>query len=196
MKRITLLPIAFALIASMTLGGCGKSQLRGGVLEPAAKAPEMVLTDQRGESFSLSGQQGKVVLLFFGYTSCPDVCPTTLAVLAQVARELGDKAAGVQVAFVSVDPNDTPQKLAQYVKLFNPNFTGLTGSDIELQRAMKSFQVKATRRDTPGSGVGYSIDHSAFTYVIDKQGRLRELITYGAPAEDVLNDVQLLLSET
>ena len=120
MKRTTFIALTFALITSMALTACGTSQLRGGVLEPAAKAPEMVLTDQRGESFHLSGQQGKVVLLFFGYTSCPDVCPTTLAVLAKVARELGDKAAGVQVAFVSVDPNDTPQKLAQYVKLFNP----------------------------------------------------------------------------
>jgi protein SCO1/2 len=195
MKRVTLLSLALALIASMALTACGKPQLRGGVLEPAALAPEMVLTDQTGRPFQLSSQQGKVVLLFFGYTSCPDVCPTTLAEMAHVARELGDQAAGVQVAFVSVDPNDTPQKLAQYVKLFNPNFTGLTGSAIELQRAMKSFQVKAQRRDTPGSGVGYSIDHSAFTYVIDKQGRLRELITYGAPVEDVINDVQLLLNE-
>jgi protein SCO1/2 len=79
--------------------------------------------------------------------------------------------------------------------LFNPKFIGLTGSDVELQRAMKSFEVKSARRDTPGSGVGYSIDHSAFTYVMDKKGRLRELINYGTPVEDVLNDVQLLLAE-
>jgi protein SCO1/2 len=190
-----LVALSFALGVSMLLASCGKSQLRGGVLEPAAKAPEMVLTDQSGQPFALSAQEGKVVLLFFGYTSCPDVCPTTLADMAQVARKLGDTATGVQVAFVSVDPNDTPQKLAQYVKLFNPNFAGLTGSEIELQRAMKSFQVKAERRETPGSGVGYSIDHSAFTYVIDKQGRLRELINYGTPADDVVNDVQLLLNE-
>lgn len=195
MKRTTLFPIALALIATMALTACGKSQLRGGVLEPAARAPEMVLTNQQGQPFQLSAQQGKVVLLFFGYTSCPDVCPTTLAEMARVMRDLGEKAGGVQVAFVSVDPSDTPQKLAQYVKLFNTNFAGLTGSDIELQRAMKSFQVKAERRVTPGSGVGYSIDHSAFTYVIDKQGRLRELINYGAPTEDVVNDVQLLLNE-
>lgn len=195
MKRTTLFSLAFALIVSMALPACGKSQLRGGVLEPAAQAPEMVLTDQQGRPFQLSEQQGKVVLLFFGYASCPDVCPTTLAELTRVMRQLGDRAAGVQVAFISVDPSDTPQKLAQYVKLFNANFAGLTGSDIELQRAMKSFQVKAERRETPGSGVGYSIDHSAFTYVIDKQGRLRELINYGSPVDDVVNDVQLLLSE-
>jgi protein SCO1/2 len=188
--------MALALIASFALTACGKSQLRGGVLEPAAKAPEIVLTDQQGRPFSLSEQQGRVVLLFFGYTSCPDVCPTTLAEMARVMRDLGEKADGVQVAFVSVDPNDTPQKLAQYVKLFNPNFVGLTGSEIELQRAMKSFEVKSARRDTPGSGVGYSIDHSAFTYVIDKQGRLRELINYGSPVDDVINDVQLLLGES
>lgn len=195
MKRTTLFSLAFALIVSMALPACGKSQLRGGVLEPPATAPEMVLTDQQGRPFQLSEQQGKVVLLFFGYASCPDVCPTTLAELTRVMRQLGDRAAGVQVAFISVDPSDTPQKLAQYVKLFNANFAGLTGSDIELQRAMKSFQVKAERRETPGSGVGYSIDHSAFTYVIDKQGRLRELINYGSPVDDVVNDVQLLLSE-
>jgi protein SCO1/2 len=195
MKRATLFSLACALIAAMVLTACGKSQLRGGVLEPAAPAPEMALTDQQGNPFQLSAQQGKVVLLFFGYTSCPDVCPTTLADMARVARELGGKAEGIQVAFVSVDPNDTPQKLGQYVKLFNPAFVGLSGSDIELKRAMNSFQVKAQRRDTPGSGVGYSIDHSAFTYVIDKQGRLRELINYGAPVEDVINDVHLLLSE-
>lgn len=195
MKRTTLLCLAFALIASMALTACGKSQLRGGVLEPAAAAPEMILTDQQGKPFQLSAQQGKVVLLFFGYTSCPDVCPTTLAEMARVTRQLGEDAAGVQIAFVSVDPNDTPQKLGQYVKLFNANIAGLTGSEIEIQRAMNSFQIKAQRRDTPGSGAGYSIDHSAFTYVIDKQGRLRELINYGAPMEDVADDVQLLLSE-
>lgn len=193
MKRAVFLILA--LIASMALSACGKSQLRGGVLEPAAKAPEMVLTDQSDQPFTLSAQQGKVVLLFFGYTSCPDVCPTTLAEMAKVMRQLGERAAGVQVAFVSVDPKDSPQKLAQYVKLFNANFAGLTGSEIELQRAMKSFQVKAVQRETPGAGVGYSIDHSAFTYVIDKQGRLRELINYGSPVEDVVNDVQLLLNE-
>ncbi len=196
MKRTSLISLSLALAALLALTACGKSQLRGGVLEPPAKAPEMVLTDHNGQPYQLSAQEGKVVLLFFGYTSCPDVCPTTLAEMARTARELGEDASGVQVAFVSVDPNDTPQKLAQYVKLFNPNFIGLTGSEIELQRAMKSFEVKSARRDTPGSGVGYSIDHSAFTYVIDKQGRLRELINYGSPVDDVINDVRMLLSES
>lgn len=193
MTMRTLIPLA--LFAALLLTGCGGDALRGGVLEPPREAPPIELTDHQGRPFSLEAQRGKVVLLFFGYTSCPDVCPTTLADMLQAKRALGQAFDDVRVAFITVDPTrDTQDQLSRYMPLFDRDFLGLTGSPIELRRVMNAYQVKAVRRDSTESDA-YSIDHSAFTYVIDKQGHLRELLTYGAPVEDVVHDLNKLLAE-
>ena len=165
------------------------------MLEPAKAAAHIELTDHMGQPFSLAQQRNKVVLMFFGYTSCPDVCPTTLAHMAQVKRQLGSAFEDVRVVFITVDSNrDTQDKLARYMTLFDKNFLGLTGSPIALKRVMNGYQVTAERRESADTD-RYSIDHSAFTYVIDKQGRLRELLPFGTPVADIASDVQLLLRE-
>ncbi len=180
-----------ALLA--VLAGCGGGQLRGGVFEPPQPAPPVILTDQRGQVFDLSAQTGKVVLLYFGYTYCPDVCPTSLADMATARRELGADAARVQVAFVTVDPQrDTPEVLARYLGAFDKTYLGLNGTTNELKRVMDAYQVKAVRRDTEGSA-SYTVDHTAFIYVIDPEGRLRELLPFGTRADDIVNDARLLL---
>jgi protein SCO1/2 len=183
--------IPLALLAVLT--ACGGGQLRGGVFEPPQPAPPVVLTDQRGQVFDLSAQTGKVVLLYFGYTYCPDVCPTSLADMATARRELGADAARVQVAFVTVDPQrDTPEVLNRYLGAFDKTYLGLSGTTLELKRVMDAYQVKAVRRDTAGSA-SYTVDHTAFIYVVDPQGRLRELLPFGTRADDIVNDVRLLL---
>lgn len=110
-------------------------------------------------------------------------------------RKLEGAATNLRVVFVTVDPQrDTPEQLQRYLSLFHPEFIGLTGSETDVQRAMNAFQVTATRRDI-GSASGYAMDHSAFTYVVDKQGRMRELLTFGASVEDIVNDARALLNE-
>jgi len=193
--RTSLLALLPALVAAVLLSACNGQTLHGGRLEPAKAAASIELTDYRGQPFSMAQQRNKVVLVFFGYTSCPDVCPTTLAHMAQVKRQLGDAFEDVRVVFITVDPNrDTPDKLARYMTLFDSDFLGLTGSPTELRRVMNAYQVTAVRRESAETAQ-YSIDHSAFTYVIDKQGRLRELMTFGAPVAELVSDVHLLLQE-
>ncbi len=181
-----------ALIAS-----CSRAYLRGGTFEPARAAPPLELTDQRGARFNLAEQQGNVVLMFFGYTSCPDVCPTTLAEVATVKRQLSaTEQRDLRVVFVTVDPaRDTPQTLGNYIAHFDVSFLGLSGNQLEIKRALDAYQVKAVRRDYGDNG-GYSMDHSSFIYMIDRRGLLREVIPFGAPSSDVLNDVRVLLRES
>jgi len=187
--------IALVVAAALSLNACAGTTLRGGVLEPPRPAMPVELTNYAGQPFSLDNERGRVVLAFFGYTSCPDVCPTALAHMVQVKRQLGDAFQHVRVVFITVDPNrDTPSRLAQYVPAFDRSFIGLTGSPIEVRRVLTAYQVKAVRRESADAST-YTIDHTAFTYVIDKQGQLRELLTFGTPVEDIVSDVRLLLSE-
>jgi len=180
-----------ALLAG--LAGCGSGQLRGGVFEPSQPAPPVVLTDQRGQVFDLAAQRGRVVLLYFGYTFCPDVCPTSLADMTTARRALGTDGARVQVAFVTVDPQrDTPEVLSRYLGVFDKTYAGLNGSAVELKRVMDAYQVKATRQG-PADSASYTMDHTAFIYVVDREGKLRELLPFGTKADDIANDLRLLL---
>jgi protein SCO1/2 len=153
----------------------------------------LALTDHHGESRRLEDWRGKAVVVFFGFTHCPDVCPTTLADMAQVVRQLGTDAERVQVLFVTVDPErDTQEMLAKYVPAFDPRFLGLRGS-LEATRAVaKEFKVYFEKRpgETPGA---YSVDHSAQSYVIDPQGRLRLFVRHERIAEDLAPDLRTLL---
>jgi protein SCO1/2 len=149
------------------------------------------LTDHTGKARRLEDFRGKVVVLFFGFTHCPDVCPTTLAETAAALRKLGHYAQMVQVLFVTVDPErDTAEVLAGYVTAFNPSFLGLRGDEQATQRAAKEFKVFYEKRKT---GASYSIDHSGQTYVIDAQGRLRLLVRPERIAEDLPGDLRELL---
>jgi len=153
------------------------------------------LTDHNGQARTLEDFRGKVVTVFFGFTHCPDVCPTTLAEMAQVMQELGPDAKRVQVLFVTVDPErDTPQVLKQYVPSFNATFLGLTGDADAIARTAKEFKVFYQKQPLPDGG--YSVDHSAGTYIFDPQGRLRLFASYGRGAGPLLHDIRLLLGSS
>jgi protein SCO1/2 len=141
----------------------------------------------------LSDQRGKFVLLFFGYTSCPDVCPTTMAELKLVVDGLGDAANSAQVVFISVDPeHDTPEKIQKYVEHFNPNFIGLTGSLDELQKIWDGYGIYRAVTQTD-SAMGYTVDHTARVTLVDADGNLRLSYGFQTPVEDIVHDIKLLL---
>jgi protein SCO1/2 len=163
--------------------------------EPYPPAAEIVLTKADGEAFRMSDQRGKIVLLFFGYTSCPDVCPTTLAEMTQVMTELGDASKNVQVVFVSVDPKrDTPELVQEYAARFNPSFIGLSGSQAELEPIWQSYSIFRAEVQTD-SAMGYTVDHTARLNLIDADGNLRLSYAYGTLVEDIVHDIELLLDK-
>jgi protein SCO1/2 len=150
------------------------------------------LPDTTGKTRTLADFKGKAVVLFFGYTHCPDVCPTTLAELSQALQQLGDKSKDVQVLMVTVDPaRDTPDLLGQYVKAFNPSYIALRPDDAQLQKVAKDFRVyyaKAAGK-TPAD---YTMDHTAASYVFDKDGKLRLFARDGQGVEPWVHDLKLL----
>jgi protein SCO1/2 len=163
--------------------------------EPYPIAPQVELTKLNGDTFRLSDQQGKIVLLFFGYTSCPDVCPTTLAELKQVIDKLGDKSNLIQVTFISVDPErDTAEKIQKYVEHFNPGFIGLSGSTERLTPIWDAYGVIHERVESD-SAFGYIINHTARIYLIDTQGNLRLSYGFQTPVDDIVSDLKILLNQ-
>ncbi|MFI4904251.1 MAG: SCO family protein [Burkholderiales bacterium] len=152
------------------------------------------LPDTSGKVRTLGDFHGKVVVMFFGYTHCPDVCPTTLAELAQTMQSLGADADRVQVLFVTVDPaRDTPDVLAQYVPAFDKRFVGLRGDADALAATAKEYKVIYQKQPGPTPG-SYSMDHSAGTYIYDPQGRLRLYVSYGQGPEVFVHDIKALLA--
>ena len=134
------------------------------------------------------------MVLFFGYTFCPDVCPLTLSEMVQVRTQLGEKAARVRVAFITVDPErDTVERLRAYVGAFDRSFLGLTGAPEALARVRQAYGVVAEKRAVAGTKAAYLIDHSAFAYIIDPEGRLRLMFPFGTPIDDMAHDLGLLL---
>jgi protein SCO1/2 len=161
--------------------------------EPYPTAPKIELTKSNGETFRLSDQKGRIVLLFFGYTSCPDVCPTTLAELNLVMDDLGNKAESVEVVFVSVDPErDTPEKIQKYVEHFNPEFVGLSSPVEGLQSTWTNYDVYREKIESD-SALGYIVNHTARTYLIDADGNLRLSYGFQTPVKDIVSDLKTLL---
>lgn len=158
----------------------------------ASFGKDFALTDHNGQRRTLADFKGKVVTLFFGFTHCPDVCPTTLGEMAVVMKELGRDADRLQVLFVTVDPErDTAEVLKRYVPAFHPSFLGLTGSAEDIARTAKEFKIFYQKQPLPNGG--YSMDHSAGTYILDGEGRLRLFAQYGIGAPAMLNDIRQLL---
>jgi protein SCO1/2 len=169
-------------------------QFKGAVIDPPMPAPNFELTGPGGQTFILSSQQGKIVLLFFGYTSCPDVCPTTLADFKKVLNELEGQAQNVQVLFITVDPQrDTPERLEEYVTLFNTDFIGLSGSSEVLEQVWAAYGVFSEIDETTREGDHYIVNHSARLYLIDQAGNLRITYSYGTPVDDLFSDISYLL---
>jgi protein SCO1/2 len=168
----------------------------GSLLETPVLAPEIQLGDQDGKPFSLSDQRGQVVLLAFGYTNCPDVCPTTLAQFKQVKAGLGDDAALVRFLFITVDPErDTPERLKLYLGSFDPAFTGLTSSRSELERVWQEYGV-FQQKQAPDSSGNYAVDHTARIYAIDKTGNFRLTYPYDIEVSAIVEDVRHLVEES
>ncbi len=181
-----------ALAPAAAIADGAIAPLKAGSFEPPRAAPDFVLAGSDGAPLRLSKLHGKVVLMSFGYTHCPAVCPTTLATLAEARRSLGKDAAAVQVVFVTVDPErDDAATMKQYVAAFDPSFLGATGRPEALAAVRRSYGVVA--RKVP-LGDSYGMDHSSSIFLIDRDGRLRAQMPYGRDARDFAHDVRLLLA--
>lgn len=189
---------ALALLLLTLLGGCDATPERPDFqltdITGAEFGRGFQLTDHNGKPRTLDDFKGKVVAVFFGYIYCPDVCPTTMGELALVMKELGKDAERVQVLFITVDPErDTPELLSKYVPALDPSFIGLYGDADATMRTAKEYKVFYQKQ--PSAGGGYTVDHSAGTYLYDTTGRLRLFSAYGQGAPKLLHDIRLLLQQ-
>jgi protein SCO1 len=187
------------VFASALLGACDRP---GGTSTPGffntdltglAYARDFALPDHNGRVRTLADFRGKAVVVFFGFAQCPDVCPTTMAEMAEVMRQLGPLSERVQVLFVTVDPErDTPEILSQYVPAFDPRFLGLIGDAAQTDTVVREF--KAFYQKVPGREPGsYTVDHTAGSYVFDPEGRIRLFVRHGQGAAPIVHDLRLLL---
>ena len=193
---ITIWRFSFVLLAAL-LAACSPEapKFRSTDITGADFGKELALTGHDGKPRSLADFRGKLVVLSFGYTHCPDICPTTLADMAAVMKQLGSDAARVQVLFVTVDSErDTPEILANYVPAFDSSFIGLSGDAAATQRAAKEFKIFYEKRPGGAPGV-YTVDHSAQSYVLDAQGRMRLFVRHDRIAQDLAEDLRALLKE-
>jgi len=189
--------ILIAIVAAATFVFGKPAAFRGTTYaEPYPPAPEFSLTRADGANFSLNELRGKITLVFFGYTSCPDVCPTTLAELNQaLARLKPSDADRVKVVFITVDPErDTPEKTQAYVNNFNSGFIGLSGTEEELSPVWNNYGVYR-EIDQGTSAVGYLVNHTARVTLIDMVGNLRVSFGFDTPVEDIAHDLELVLKE-
>lgn len=155
----------------------------------------IVLADAHGVPRRLTDFQGKVVIVFFGFTSCPDICPTTLAALAQIRRDLGAAGESLQVVFITVDPDrDLPERLRQYTEQFDSSFVALRPEPQQLPAVLESFRAIATKMPLPGSD-DYMMDHSAVKYVYDRRGQLRLIAASDLPSAALATDLTILVRE-
>jgi len=187
---------AMTVLVLLSLAACSKTPppFQNTDITGLSYGQDFSLHDAGGKVRTLADFKGKVVVLFFGYTQCPDVCPTTMVEMANVMKTLGADADRVQVLFVTLDPErDTAQVMAKYVPAFDPRFIGLRGDQAETEKVAKDFKVfyQKVPGTTPGS---YTLDHLAGTFAFDPQGRIRLFIRYGSSAESIAHDLKILLA--
>jgi protein SCO1/2 len=182
-----------ALLLAESVGAANLPELKAGVFDPPRQAPDFSLQGSDGHELRISRYRGKVVLLAFGFTSCTEVCPTTLNTFALTRQKLGTAAADVQVVYVTVDPQrDVPGRLAKYLGSFDATFVGGTGTETQLAVVRKDYGVSADKKKF---GDDYTYAHSSFTYLIDRTGRIRALMPYGHSPDDYVHDLTILLKE-
>ena len=199
-SRRSRLWVGCALLLGLSLAACdklgsrsSKAAFSGIDITGAEYARTLSLPDQNGQPRTLADFKGQVIVVFFGYTQCPDVCPTTMVELAQVKKALGKDGERVQGLFVSIDPErDTPEILKAYMASFDPSFVALRGSVEQAQAAAKEFKVFFAK--VPGKTEGsYTMDHTAGSYVFDPTGKVRLFVRYGAGADALTTDIKALL---
>ena len=189
--RRALAILAPLLLFAAAARAANDAELKAGVFSPARTAPEFSLRGSDGSELTLGRYRGKIVILEFGFTSCPDVCPTTLAALAQARRQLGEKADDLQIVYITVDPErDDAERLRSYLAAFDATFIGGTGTAEQLAAVRREYGIAATRIALPA---GYAFSHSSYTYLIDREGKLRALMPYGHAPDDYAHDVEILL---
>ncbi|MDZ7630283.1 MAG: SCO family protein [Gemmatimonadaceae bacterium] len=184
--------LAAALYGAALLTGCGASKEAP---PPSGPATNFALTDHNGHPFELSSLRGKTVMLFFGYSTCPDVCPTTLSKLVRVSRLLGADSARVTTLYVTVDPErDTPEVLKADLGLFRLDALGLTGSRAEVDKVVAQYGVKYEIVPTPQSAGKYTVSHSTTLYVLDANGALQRSFPYEATADEIVTGVKEVIA--
>lgn len=183
------------MIVALTGVSYAQSQLKSGVFEPPRAAPDFSLPSSRDAQFTLSQQRGKILVLGFGFTNCPNVCPMTLANLAQVNKNLGALASQIQVIYVTVDPErDHTTRLGEYLAKFNADFIGISGSAEQLSNVRQAYGIIA-KKELKKNGMDYDVHHSSYIYLIDREGLLRALVPFGKTADDITHDIKILLQE-
>lgn len=187
------LTLLLSLLFTAAVSAADDATLKAGVFSPPRQAPDFSLSGSDGSELKLSRYRGKVLVLAFGYTSCPDVCPMTLAVLAQARKKLGVEGNELQVVYVTVDPErDDAERIREYLAAFDPTFVGGTGTAERLAAVRKEYGVIADKKT---AGTSYSVAHSSYTYLIDRDGSLRALMPYGRTPDDYVHDLRILLKE-
>lgn len=192
MKR-RLLGALVSLLLVASVDAADAPALKAGVFDPPRQAPDFALQGSNGHDLKVSQYRGKVVLLAFGFTSCADVCPTTLATFAQTRKQLGAAAGDVQVVYITVDAErDVPERMKKYLAGFDASFVGGSGSPAQLAAVRKDYGISAEKKTF---GSQYTYAHSSFTYLIDRRGRIRALMPYGHSPDDYVHDLTILLKE-
>lgn len=185
-----------AVLALLGLGAAAcadTTPLHGLAIDDPTAAPPLSLADANGKTFDLSAERGRAVLVYFGYTHCPDICPATLSDWARAKRALGDKADRIRFVFVSVDPErDTPQVSYNYAHQFDALFIGLTATDASLEKIKRDWNIAAFREET-GGPKGYGVAHPGQTFVVDASGKLRMIFPPTTKPEDIASDLRRLM---
>jgi len=191
---MVVLGVALTLVADLAWNWLRPPQLHGMVLQSHERALDFTLNDEAGQPVKLSDFRGKLVLLYFGYTFCPDVCPATLAQVKEALAQLGGDAERVQLIMVSVDPErDTPEKVSAYVRQFDPRFIGLTGDPETLTRITTAYGVVYEQHEG-SAATGYLIDHTATLTILDRDGYVRLIMPFGVSGVDMASDLRYLLT--
>jgi protein SCO1/2 len=180
-----LLALAVVAGAQEDKRGADASRLMDELMAGTGVGGDFTLTDSRGRRRSLGDFRGKVVVLYFGFTTCPDICPTDMLAIGQALKDLGKEAHAIQPLFVTLDPaRDKPAVIAEYARNFHPEFVALTGTDAQIARVAKAYKVFYEKVPIKGSN-GYTIDHTSFAYVIDRKGKYVGFVPTGTPRDKV-----------
>jgi protein SCO1 len=191
----------------ITLSACGSLQTlfaptptsapSGVAIDPPKQMPDFTLTDTNAKPVKLSELRGKVVMIFFGYTHCPDICPFSLASFRLVKRELGTDASRVQFVMISVDgTRDTPEILGRYVKAFDTDFIGLTGDENDVRKIGLNYGVHFEKQQPTGTEAAYLVAHTTYTYLLDAQGQWRMVFPFKTPVESVAADIRKVINSS